>query len=71
MNILFSLVFIVLVVISFFPHAYFVWKKKDFKTFKVQVWIICLAIIIGVLLISDFHLPSIAGTLNKMSPLEK
>ncbi|AGK52592.1 hypothetical protein [Bacillus sp. 1NLA3E] len=71
MNILLSLLFIVIVVLSFFPHGYFVWKKKDYKTFKVQVWIIGLAVLTGILLISDFHGPSIASTINKMSPLGK
>ncbi|MGJ7919454.1 hypothetical protein [Neobacillus sp. LXY-4] len=71
MDILFSLFFIGLVLLSSGIHAYFVWKKEDYKTLKVQVGIISLAILGGIFLIFNYNDASIASLLNGLSPLEE
>jgi hypothetical protein len=71
MNILLSLLFIVLIVLTTGTHIYFVWKRKYYKMLFVQFGIISLTIILGVLAIYDLTDPSISKLLNMLSPLEK
>jgi len=70
MNFFISILFICIVLGTSGLHIYFVWKKKDYITFYVQIGIIGLAIAAGVL--SIYNLPnmlSISKLLNLLSPL--
>lgn len=71
MKILSSLLFILLVMISSGYHAYYVWKKKDFKTFKVVIGIVSLAVLSGILLIFGIQIPSIAELFNSLNQIVK
>ena len=71
MNIIKSLLFIFLLAISSGSHTYHVWKKQDYRTLKVQIGIMSLAILVGLLLIFYFQTYSIAYFLNELSPIDK
>jgi hypothetical protein len=71
MNLIKSLLFIFLVAISTGSHTYHVWKKQDFRTLKVQIAIMSLAILTGLLLIFFFQTYSIAYFINELSPINK
>lgn len=68
MKILLSLLFILLIFATSGIHTYIVWKRKDFKTLYIQLGIIGLAVILGVITIYNFDIPSISKQLNMLSP---
>jgi branched-subunit amino acid transport protein AzlD len=70
MNILLTIILLVLIVVSSGSHLYFVLKKKDKKTFIVQIAILCLAALGGVLVIYNLTDPSLSKMLNNISPLQ-
>ncbi|WP_034261886.1 hypothetical protein [Bacillus sp. J33] len=71
MKILLSLLLVILVVLTAGTHIYFVWRKKDFKTLMIQIGIAGLAILAGIVIITDLSYLSISKILNTISPLEK
>lgn len=71
MKIVSLLLFVGLLVISTGPHFYYLWKKEDYKTFKVIVGIISLTLAAGVILIFSIQLPSIANIFNSMNHFVK
>ncbi len=71
MKILLSLVLIFLICISSTTNCYFLIKNKDYRTFKVVVSIISLAVVSGILLIFEIKGYSIASIFNGLSQLVK
>lgn len=71
MKILLSLTLILLIFLSSAAHGYFLMKKQDYRTLKVVVSIISLAIISGVLMIFGILEPSIASMFNSLNQLIK
>jgi hypothetical protein len=71
MKILFSLLLVILIVLTSGSHTYFVWKKKDFRTLSIQIGILGLAILAGIVVINDISYLSISKVFNMLSPLEK
>ena len=71
MTILLSILLIVLIVLTTGYHAYFVWKRKDYKMLLVQLGIVGLAIIAVILVVYNLRDPSISKLLKWVSTLEK
>ncbi|WP_318505306.1 hypothetical protein [Bacillus sp. T3] len=71
MKLLSFLLFVGLVVISTWPHLYYLWKREEHKTFKVVIGILSLAAVAGVILIFGIQVPSIASLFNGLNDLVK
>jgi len=71
MNILLSLLLVFLIILTTGSHIYFVWKKKDYKTLMIQIGIAGIALLAGIVIITDISSLSISKILNTLSPIEK
>lgn len=71
MNILLSLLLVFLIILTTGSHIYFVWQKKDYKTLMIQIGIAGIALLAGIVIITDISSLSISKILNTLSPLEK
>lgn len=71
MKILLSLLFIILIGISLATNSYYLLKNKEYRTLKVVMGIISIAIVSGILLIFEVHEHSIASIFNGLNQLVK
>lgn len=71
MKVLVSLILIVLIWLSSASHLYYLLKKQEYRTLKVIVSMISLAIISGVLMIFGILEPSIASMFNSIHQIVK